>query len=284
MAKENMNYVPGRRGEYKYCDNAISGVYIIINDITKEFYIGSSINVNIRISHHFGQLKRNVHNCERLQENYNKYSYDDYSFYILYRSEDKEHIRHKEQELLDDNYDNPLLLNTTTKNNNWVDERNGKKVKLYKEKLSDYAKTRTGSKNPFYGKKHSEETRQKIRERHLGKENESCHKPIVINGVFYKSVTEASKLLELSQPTVSHRVNSNNKLFVNWYVYNDTEEIKIIDDRLLFEVSSTPTGLYKVKGKLYTNTKDILDEYNLKMTTLHYRFKSKTFEDWEKLV
>lgn len=38
-----------------------------------------------------------------------------------------------------------------------------------KRRLSDLASTRVGAKNPFYGKHHSDETKQKIREKHLGK-------------------------------------------------------------------------------------------------------------------
>jgi group I intron endonuclease len=38
-----------------------------------------------------------------------------------------------------------------------------------KRKLSEFASTRTGAKNPFYGKHHSDEAKQKIREKHLGK-------------------------------------------------------------------------------------------------------------------
>lgn len=37
-----------------------------------------------------------------------------------------------------------------------------------KQKLSELAKQRTGKKNPFYGKKHTEETKQKLREKLSG--------------------------------------------------------------------------------------------------------------------
>ena len=46
----------------------------------------------------------------------------------------------------------------------------GKKhSKETKDKLSEFAKARTGSLNPFYGKKHSEETKQKISKANRGR-------------------------------------------------------------------------------------------------------------------
>lgn len=41
----------------------------------------------------------------------------------------------------------------------------------HKRKLSELAKQRTGEKNPFYGKKHTEETKRKIAEKAKGRDN-----------------------------------------------------------------------------------------------------------------
>jgi len=282
MAKENPVYVKGRPGSFKYCDKNIIGVYIIINDKTKEFYIGSSTDINRRMSHHFANLKKNKSNCERLQENYNCYNHEDFSFYILYRSDDEEYIREKELELLEDNYDNPLLLNTATVNNVWINDRNPSKVKSFKSKLSKAAKQKTGSKNPFYGRHHTQETKEKLRKAHKGKSNPTCQKAIVINGKLYASLNRASEILKISIPTISHRVHNENPLFINWYEYNG--EVIIKDHRLLFKENTKPSGLYEIEGKLFVNSKNIMQEYNLKVSTMNHRLQSENFPEWKRII
>lgn len=282
MAKENKYFIKGISGSYKFCEKGVSGVYIIMNDKTGEFYIGSSIDINRRMSHHFGSLKNNNNNCQRLQDNFNTFSYEDFSFYVLYKGEES-FIREKELELLHDNYDNPLLLNTAI-DNNWVDIRNEMKVINYKKKLSQHASMRTKDKNSFYGKRHNEKTKEKLRILHTGKENKSCHKAIVINGCFYKSLNQATEILGVPIATISHRVRSSNPLFVNWYDYEEVKEINLIDERLLFNVKSNPSGLYEVEGKLYTDKKEITNKYNLKSSTFNYRLRSESFPNWKRLI
>ena len=51
----------------------MSGVYQIYNSITGKRYIGSSINVEIRLKTHFNKLKNNKHINQHLQNAWNKY-------------------------------------------------------------------------------------------------------------------------------------------------------------------------------------------------------------------
>lgn len=60
-----------------------SGVYKITNTITNDFYIGSSIQLNIRKKQHFNQLIKNTHNNKHLQNSFNKYKESDFTFDIL---------------------------------------------------------------------------------------------------------------------------------------------------------------------------------------------------------
>ena len=50
--------------------------------------------------------------------------------------------------------------------------------------------------NPFKGKKHTEESKQKMRDAKLGKPSKRKRK-VVINGIEYESVTEAMKKLNI---------------------------------------------------------------------------------------
>lgn len=83
------------------------------------------------------------------------------------------------------------------------------KAKEVKQKLSDIAKLRTGDKNPFYGKHHSNETKEKLKKINLGKKPVNCKK-VEIDGVIYESVTEASRQLGVCPATIIYRIKSKN--------------------------------------------------------------------------
>jgi group I intron endonuclease len=90
------------------------------------------------------------------------------------------------------------------------------KAKNMKEKLSKCASSRTGSKNPFYGKHHTKKyklQRSKARKgKYFGKQNI----PILIDNIKYVSLGDASKKLNLPITTIRWRVNSNNIKFINY--------------------------------------------------------------------
>ena len=49
-----------------------SGIYKITNLTNGMVYIGSSINIEIRLKHHFRELKNNRHKNRHLQNAFNK--------------------------------------------------------------------------------------------------------------------------------------------------------------------------------------------------------------------
>lgn len=134
--------------EYKYVKPNTSGVYILYNDITLDFYIGSSSDINVRLSHHFGDLLNKKHICYRLQENYNNYSYDDFLFNYI-ELDNKELYINIEKYLLKKHHNNPKLLNTSTLNNNWINDRNLDLKNKHKQKMSNIASNRVGEKKSF---------------------------------------------------------------------------------------------------------------------------------------
>ena len=69
-------------------------------------------------------------------------------------------------------------------------------------------KKRTGINNSFFCKKHTDETKQKIRESRFGKANQVQNLLVMIDDVLYQSHTEASKSLGCSVATIRNRINS----------------------------------------------------------------------------
>jgi group I intron endonuclease len=60
-----------------------TGIYHITNNKTSKVYIGSSVDIDIRINSHFSSLKAGVHGNKKLQEDFNTYGIDNFSSDIL---------------------------------------------------------------------------------------------------------------------------------------------------------------------------------------------------------
>lgn len=77
-----------------------SGIYKIVNNITKDIYIGSSVNLSNRKSRHFKDLEKNTHHSVILQRAVNKYKIENFDFIILEYC-DKNELLIREQYYLD---------------------------------------------------------------------------------------------------------------------------------------------------------------------------------------
>ena len=161
-----------------------TGVYKIQSTIkSKRSYIGSSIDINRRKQDHLKNLRKNIHHSLKLQRHYNKYGESDLQFSILLGCEKEDLI--KIEQYFIDSY--KPYFNCSPTAGNCLGVKHSIKTK---KKLSNQ---RIGQKNNFYGKHHSEETKQKNREAHLGKLLTDEHKQNIGKGHLGQKRSEIAK-------------------------------------------------------------------------------------------
>lgn len=91
-----------------------------------------------------------------------------------------------------------------------------------RRQISEMAKRRVGELNSFHGKSHSEETK-----RHLSTLAKSRNKipgnarSVVVGGQVYKSLTEASRQLQVSPALMVYRINSKSSKYRNYHYIDE---------------------------------------------------------------
>ena len=193
----------------------VSGVYIIINLINKKVYVGSSINIEKRFYNHKYKLNNNTHSNNFLQNAWNKYKEENFSFIILEKvdiriqntiEENKKILLDLEQYYLDfyksfipSNGYNLCIKAHNTYGCTHTDETKAKISKILtgktrsdeiKQKISDMV---SGDKNPFYNKKHTDETKKMLSELRSGTVMQEDVKEKISNTLKGRIITEEHK-------------------------------------------------------------------------------------------
>ena len=119
----------------------MQAIYQITNKINGKIYIGSTNNLSKRWNNHRSKLRNGKHENDYLQQAWNKYGEDAFEFSIVEEVNDSNRI---DREI------------------HYLSE-----TKCYEREIGyNFDKNPTdksGSKNPFYGKKHSQEVKEKMR-------------------------------------------------------------------------------------------------------------------------
>ena len=182
------------------------GIYKIENKINGKIYIGQSTNINKRLTNHKSLLRGNKHYNNHLQSAFNKYGEDNFIFEIidicgideldalerLYIN--KYECKHNEwgYNLEDGGHENKQLSEETKRkiSKNHADF-SGENNPNYGKKHSDETKAKI--KNSLTGKKLSDETKAKISKRHKGKKLSEEHKEKISNSHKGKKHSEETR-------------------------------------------------------------------------------------------
>jgi group I intron endonuclease len=137
-------------------------IYLITCTANNTRYVGSSSDLETRWKTHKWLLSNNKHHSKIFQNTWNKYGESQFVLEVLedLKNANKEELLNKEQYYID------LLkpqLNICIKADSCLGVKRSEEFCLNKSQMQ------IGEKNHFYGKKHSEETKNKMREKSLGR-------------------------------------------------------------------------------------------------------------------
>lgn len=146
-----------------------SGVYEIRNLVSGKVYVGSAVDLYMRKAVHLSNLRNNKNLPNKyLQNAWNKYGEENFEFNILFLCACQD-VTATEQRFLDIKQPFPWMrkgYNLNPMAANSLGHRHTEETKLKIGKISGIKNK--GENNPFFGKHHSEESRQKIKEAKKG--------------------------------------------------------------------------------------------------------------------
>jgi hypothetical protein len=163
------------------------GVYMLYCTKNDKRYYGQTSNISARLNSHRAYLKDNIHPCRELQADWNTYGETSVLFIPLVMGEecnDRKNRLKKEAGLIEANFD-----------------------KCYNKYSSA---SRPGEQNPFFGKKHSQETKDAIGSALRGRPKILLGKSIKLDGVYYPSIAEASRATSFARKTIRAWANDPN--------------------------------------------------------------------------
>lgn len=201
-----------------------AGLYLL--RVNNFIYVGCSNNIERRIKRHKKELESNVHHNKRLQRSFTKN--ENFNWFLL--AEEPCESKRFELEVkyiasLKQNYS--FVVNDTDGGDRGPVARGqdnclsaSRRTPEMVRKMKENRKPKYGIDNSFYGKKHKEETLQKLRNANSGKrfsektEFKSGHsignKPVqcIQTGAIYSSAKEAGLALNIAHYTITHTARS----------------------------------------------------------------------------
>lgn len=145
------------------------GIYKITNKINNKCYIGQSVNLKSRIKSHKSMLKHNNEDNPLLRKATKKYGYENFKVEII------KYCKEEELDLYEQYYID--YYKSHKRENGYNIELGGSTHKhLSKEQIEKMKRNKKGKligkDNPFYGKHHTKETKERLSK--IKKGNKNC--------------------------------------------------------------------------------------------------------------
>lgn len=228
----------------------MQGVYKIINSVNGRSYIGSSIDIKKRYGVHMSKLRYDKHNNKSLQQDFNLLGEEVFSLEVVekFTGDDLSELRDMEQLYLEAEFQTGNLYNEKPCA---MGQGFGEHNPLYGRRLSEDHRKKIGVASKKYatedrmnymrskitttmhGKTHTKETKARMSAAHKGRTHSEDSKElmrinnanksgIMIDGIKYISMSEASRVLGISRTTITSRVN--NPKFKNYLRCSESVE------------------------------------------------------------
>lgn len=251
----------------------IIGVYKISNIKDGRYYIGHSQNIEKRFKTHKYNLKRGKHINMFLQNSYNKYGLDSFTFEIIHKFDNVEKSKEKELEYLQNLEIRKELFNLNY-NNDGGDmlshhpnkkeiikkgiETKKKNMELMTEEQRKKSYSKFGEKNGMFGKTHTKEVREIFSKIHKG--NTYCL------GIKHSEET-CKKMSEIAK----QRIGEKNPFFGK--VHSEETRKKISEKNL----GNKPPTMIKiiVDDIIYDSMTEAGRQLGLNTSVILWRLKSK---------
>ena len=221
------------------CVPLLPACYAIENNKTGCFYVGSTNNVNLRLKNHLSELERSVHRNRNLQKNYDENDKDNFIVHISLETS-VENAQEREQCILNEGINSGILFNIAS---NAVNP-------LAANSIPQFSKSKEGR---ILASKLSKERWKNslLRSKMISSMGEN----IVVDGVEYNSVREASRETGVAVQTIRSRLHNGN--------------CSLLDIR-------PKTRKVICEGKIYSSISEAAAEYGIKINTMIARLKSKS--------
>jgi len=227
-------------------NNKSGYVYSITNSINGKMYVGSTCNLRSRFLRHMNELRRNTHHNLFLQRDFNEYGESSFLFEPIVISDD---FRNIENNFIAANASSSILYNIAIGNDTFSCNPNKEDIKIkltetlnlnrdkikprYGEENSNWkggssfkfckcgvtiqpqnktcisCRDRSGKNNPFFNRKHSDETKAKLRDKVIGTYNGNQERSVSCEGISYRSVSSAAKALNVSPSLICYRMRKD---------------------------------------------------------------------------
>ena len=221
------------------CVPLLPACYAIENNKTGCFYVGSTNNVNLRLKNHLSELERSVHRNRNLQKNYDENDKDNFIVHISLETS-VENAQEREQCILNEGINSGILFNIAS---NAVNP-------LAANSIPQFSKSKEGR---ILASNLSKERWKNslLRSKMISSMGEN----IVVDGVEYNSVREASRETGVAVQTIRSRLHNGN--------------CSLLDIR-------PKTRKVICEGKIYSSLSEAAAEYGINLNTMIARLKSKS--------